>query len=439
MRSSWRKWGAAMKTLKAELAGTGKVFRFSLQQYFKSAATYVMLAFMLLGTSASIFMMSMGMDRGMSVGSEARNLYIRNESPYDLDLAQLPDYFAAELTDKSLEELLEQLDAGETSGIAVEIAADEETGQWTATAYTGEKTGVTGTEASNLAACCAALVEQARYEALGVDPAQIAVALAPVSVDVMKESTYRFPDEKDASTRQIGGSAYSILVFMLISFTTSFIVRAVVQEKTSRLVEVLMVSVKPLALITGKILGAMCLVVAGMICAGLGLFATRTVMGLMGRDTGAAGLGAFLGSLDAGGIAVVLVSVVLGYFSFSIVAGISGACCSGESETENASGGAMLIAMVGYFAGMGTAVMRAGTAVSILSVVPFLSVYIAPSRYLMGDIGFGLLALSWVLQAVVTLLLAKVCAAVYGALLIHRGEKVGLGQVLRMMKGGAKA
>ena len=88
---------------------------------------------------------------------------------------------------------------------------------------------------------------------------------------------------------------------------------------------------------------------------------------------------------------------------------------------------------------MATAGMKAGTAIRVLCVIPFVSVYIAPSRFLMGDIGFGWLALGWLLQALVALLLVKLCAAVYGALMIHKGERVKPKQILAMMKGGAKA
>ena len=183
------------------------------------------------------------------------------------------------------------------------------------------------------------------------------------------------------------------------------------------------------------------LVVAGMVCSGLGLVIARTVMKLLGKGSGmaTAGIGSLLQGLSGPGALVVLVSVLLGYLSYSIIAGISGACCSTESESDSASSGAMLIAMVGYMAGMGTAWMKAGTAIRILSVIPFISVFIAPSRYLMGDISFGWLTLSWLLQALVALLLVKFCAAVYGALMIHRGERVKPKQVLAMMKGGARA
>jgi ABC-type Na+ efflux pump permease subunit len=432
-----------MNTYKNDLKGTGKVFRFSLQQYFKSAATYVMLAIMLIGSGASVLIMTSSMDRGASITEEAERVYIRNASPYALDPIALPGHWMGEVTDRGLEELLGQLDAGETTGVVVDIAWDEEAGLWKATAYTGEQTAVTQSEAWDIAAACAGQLEGERYAALGVNPVQIGIALAPVSTEVETESEFRAPEEDDGDlrSRMAAGSAYTILVFMLISFSTSFIVRAVVQEKSSKLVELLMVSVKPLALISGKILAAMCLVAAGMICSGLGLAISRMVMRLLGKGSGmaTAGIGALLQGLTGLGAVVVLVSVLLGYLSYSIIAGISGACCSTESESDSASGGAMLISMVGYMAGMATAWMKAGTAIRVLSVIPFVSVYIAPSRYLMGDISFGWLALGWLLQALVALLLMKLCAAVYGALMIHRGERVKPRQVLAMMKGGAKA
>ncbi len=431
-----------MKLRERALAGTGKVFRFSLQQYFKSAATYVMLAIMMLGAAGSVLMMSLGMSRGEEMGSDAKTVYILHGSPYAIDPTGMPDYVEAKLTGESMEDVLRRLDAGETGGVAVGIDVDGETGLWKVTAYTGEKSEVTQGEARNLAACCAALVEEARYEALGVSPLQMGIALAPISSSTVSEADYRETEDDEAqSARQVGGSAYSILIFMLVSFSTSFIVRAVVQEKSSKLVELLMVSVKPLALITGKILAAMCLVVAGMLCSGLGLILARTVMKLLGKGTGiaTAGIGSLLRGLTGPGVLAVLVSVLLGYLSYAIISGISGACCSTETESDSASSGAMLISMVGYMAGMATAWMKAGTAIRILCVIPFVSVYIAPSRFLMGDIGFGWLALGWLLQALVALLLMKLCAAVYGALMIHRGERVKPRQILAMMKGGARS
>jgi len=430
---------------KAEFAGTGEVFRFSLQQYFKSKATYVMLAVMLLGTVGSMLLMSLGMDRGESVGSSAETLYIINESPYDVAWTEkLPEGVSAVVTDRSLEDQLQVLDANNTKDIAVHIAQDEADGSWQVMAYTGKNSAVTQFEAESWASTCAGLLEEARYAALGIGEEQIALALAPAVYDSLTEEEVRDTAEETEETwspaRQIAGSAYAVLVFMLISFSTSFIVRAIAQEKSSKLVELLMVSVRPLALIAGKILAAMVLVLAGAACAILGLAGTRFVLGILGiASFSTEGLGAILQGLDALGVLAIIVSLVLGYVSYSILAGISGASCSTVTESDAAAGTTMVIAMIGYFAGMGTAALKVGTAIRVLCLVPFLSVYIAPARFLMGDIGFPLLLLSWVIQAAAAYVLARAASAVYGALLVHRGERVKLRQILSMMKGGVRA
>jgi len=429
---------------KAEFAGTGKVFRFSLQQYFKSAATYVMLAVMLLGTAGSMLLMSLGMNRGNSIGSSAETLYIIDESPYEVDWEKgLPEEIKGVVSDLSLEDQLLALDAGDTKGVAVHIAWDGEGGFWQVTAYTGKSSAVAQFEAESWADTCAALLEEARYSALGIGEEQIALALSPAVYDNLTEAEYRDTEETEETwspARQIAGSAYAILVFMLISFSTSFIVRAIAQEKSSKLVELLMVSVRPLALIAGKILAAMVLVLTGAACAIIGLLGMRFVLGLFGvASFSTEGLGAILQGLDLVGVLVVIVSLVLGYVSYSILAGISGASCSTVTESDAASGTTMVIAMIGYMAGMGTAALNAGGVIRVLCVIPFLSVYIAPARYLVGDIGFPLLLLSWAIQAIVAFALAKAASAVYGALLVHRGERVKLRQILSMMKGGVRA
>ena len=143
MRSLWKRWGIRMKTFKADLVGTGKVFRFSLQQYFKSAATYVMLILMLVGSGASVLIMSSSMDRGASIEYEAQHIYIRNGSPYALDPMDLPGYLMGELSDRNLEDLLQVLDEGEVTGVVVDIAWNDAMNLWQVTAYTGEQTAVT--------------------------------------------------------------------------------------------------------------------------------------------------------------------------------------------------------------------------------------------------------------------------------------------------------
>ncbi|WP_286151981.1 hypothetical protein [Sporofaciens musculi] len=75
----------------------------------------------------------------------------------------------------------------------------------------------------------------------------------------------------------------------------------------------------------------------------------------------------------------------------------------------------------------------------VVSLCPVASMFCAPVRYLIGDIGFGMLAFSWALQLAVILLLAYVCARIYRALMMYRGSRMKLGGWISMLhQNGAK-
>ena len=448
MKSSWKKLAAAMKMNKNDLKGTKQVFRFSLQQYFKSKSTYVMFIVMFIGTAAAVLLSGMGQDRGAAVGTDARMVYILNGSPYAADwTAALPEYIeTVGLPAEPLDSVLDTLDKADRA-VAIEIHFDEALSCWGVTGFTGKDSTVSTSEAENLAACCAAALEEARYRSLGVSEEQITLALAPAGLENITEADLREAEEESEKTEEnitgnyLVGFACSVLVFMLISFSTSFIVRAVAEEKNSRLVEVLMISVRPLALVAGKRLAALVLVIVGAAASGVGLFLSRKSLLLLGYDGGSAvaGIGQALKGLNAGGILIMLISLILGYLSFAVMSGISGAACSTITDSDQASSTVMVIAMIGYITGAATGMLGESTAMTVVSMIPFISPFMAPARYMNGVLPFWALPVSWVLQAVVLLLLSKLCAGVYGALIFHRGERVKTKQILKMAKGGAKA
>ena len=94
---------------KEEYGGIKQVFTFSLQQYFKQKATFVMLLIMLLCSVGSVFIMSASMKRGQNANRDGEVLYILNESPYALDPAELPDYLIPETVEGSGEDWLDRL------------------------------------------------------------------------------------------------------------------------------------------------------------------------------------------------------------------------------------------------------------------------------------------------------------------------------------------
>ena len=420
---------------KEEYGGIKQVFAFSLQQYFKQKATFVMLLIMLLCSVGSVLIMSASMKRGQNANRDVQVLYILNESPYALDPAELPDYLIPDPVEGSGESWLSRLDEEEKNALLWIDPAPE--GGWRVRVCTGEGSKVSGTEAARIASYGRTAFRNAKLAAAGVNEEQQAAAAARYSAEAVTQKDFLEPGEDRGGTfdesRFFMGFIYAIVAFMLVSMSVSYVVRAVAEEKSSKLIDQLMVSVRPLALIWGKILAAMCVVLAGILVIALGMTVTRTALG-MEVLPGGVSIGAVLSGLGAKDLLCILVSLLLGYLSFSILGGIAGSCSAGEEGTETASTAATLLSLIGYLVGIFTSFSGSRAVHTVVSLLPLLSAFTAPARYITGDISFWVLLLSWVIQAAAVILLGRFCAAVYGALLIHRGEKIKLKQLLRIFR-----
>ena len=136
---------------------------------------------------------------------------------------------------------------------------------------------------------------------------------------------------------------------------------------------------------------------------------------------------------------VLLLSLLLGYLTMSMVGGLSGACCGSMDDMGSAAGTVTMVTMVGY---LGACVVSAlpGRAVAVFSALcPVLSIFCAPVQYVRGNIGWWLLLLSWLIQALLVAALAWLSARVYADLIIHRGNRIKMKELLRMAGSGKEA
>ncbi len=231
---------------------------------------------------------------------------------------------------------------------------------------------------------------------------------------------------------------YAIIVIIVCMASSSQIITAVVQEKGSKLVDTLVLSVRPIALLLGKILAMACVVIGSIVCA-VALFSVSTLVTGIFTDTGAVagllgslGLGDLLAKLNLQTTAVLIVSLLLALLTCALMGGLSGACCTKIEETGNAAMVVVLTVLAGYIVALVAPAIESQGFMYFSSFCPVLSMFCAPVNYLMGDIGFGVLFLSWVIQGVLTALLALFTATVYSTLMLHNGSRVKLKALVKM-------
>lgn len=253
-------------------------------------------------------------------------------------------------------------------------------------------------------------------------------------------------DEVGFDARYYVQYGYSIFVMMMVIFSATFIVRAVIEEKASKLVETLRVSIKSESMILGKQLAIITFVLSMFILIIIGFaisyFATGLFMdtGFVGETLKNMGLTNDVFNIGIGLFAVVIVSLLLACILLSQIAALSGAGCSSMEDMESANMVTTMIVIVCYIIAVIASPLNSEPSM-ILALCPFLSSFAMPTYYAMGQIGFGIVAASWVLQIVVIAVIYKLSGKVYDSLIMHNGQRIKMSKIISMSfkgKGGAK-
>lgn len=405
-----------------DLSGTGQVYRFTLSQLLKSRANRVTLIIMVLLAAVSMPLTALLGGETPETSDTAGLTSVRVDNRTDLVLDFSGDAYWAD-TDFSA-------DAGEPDAV-VTITGDETGYQ---VAVNGGETADAG-ELSQLAETARQAVRDACLQAAGLSSRQL---------EALTASTGEEDSHEEGFWVQYG---YSILAMILCLMSASYVIRAVVEEKDSRLVELLLVSVKPMALLAGKILAVMAFTFGWLLAmlAGLGVSCGLTA-GLMGPGVLQKQLSGLLAAVPrvqedlwqaAGVLLVLLVSLGLGYLTMSLIGGVAGACCSGMEEAGEATGPVMLLTMAGYLASCVVGTVPSGPVAVFSTLCPVVSIFCAPVQFAGGNVSFWLVLASWAIQAAVIWGLLTLASRVYAGLIVHRGSRVKWREVFSMAKGGA--
>ena len=419
MRFSWKPWGVSPMR---DLSGTGQVYRFTLSQLLKSRANRVTLIIMVLLAAVSMPLTALLGGETPETSDTAGLTSVRVDNRTDLALDFSGDAYWAD-TDFS---------AGAGESDAVVTITGDETGYQVA--VVGSETADAG-ELSQLAETARQAVRDACLQAAGLSSRQL---------EALTASTREEDSHEEGFWVQYG---YSILAMILCLMSASYVIRAVVEEKDSRLVELLLVSVKPMALLAGKILAVMAFTFGWLLAmlAGLGVSCGLTA-GLMGPGVLQKQLSGLLAAVPrvqedlwqaAGVLLVLLVSLGLGYLTMSLIGGVAGACCSGMEEAGEATGPVMLLTMAGYLASFVVGAVPSGPVAVFSTLCPVVSIFCAPVQFAGGNVSFWLVLASWAIQAAVIWGLLTLASRVYAGLIVHRGSRVKLRELMSMAKGGA--
>lgn len=277
-----------------------------------------------------------------------------------------------------------------------------------------------------------AVVREARGLEAGLTPAQREQLAGRVHF-----ASQHTTGEKEASSG-LGafGVAYvlAIILYMVITVYGIGVMRSVVQEKTSRVMELMVAAVKPRSLMAGKILGVGA---AGLIQIGVWLAIGAVMLAYRDEVLGAFGIsggGQALPPLAASEIAVILAYFIGGYFFYSAMYAALGAMVSSEQETQQVQLPVTMLLVIGFLCLQVVSNDPRGSSAATMTLIPFWSPILMPMRYVLGGATLGDVALSLGVLALSTVIVVRAAAKIYRVGVLLYGKRPGLKELLRWLR-----
>jgi ABC-2 type transport system permease protein len=248
-----------------------------------------------------------------------------------------------------------------------------------------------------------------RLSQAGLTGAQIQQALGVGSLPVTAT--------RSAQTDQRRAIATITVVFLftqLIAFCT-WMAMGVVEEKTSRVVELLLSAVRPLQLLTGKLLGI----------GALAMFQVLLIGGV------ALGIASSTGSLDVPASVYLIIASSFLWFvlGFAFFASVSAALASLVSRQEEVSGvmtPVTSLLLVSYLGSFVAANSPDSTLARVLSLLPPVSAIAMPARTAGGDVSALEVVLAAGLMVAATVAILTLAARIYRVAVLHSGNRLTL-------------
>lgn len=255
------------------------------------------------------------------------------------------------------------------------------------------------------------------YRNANLSQMQLRIISQPISPKVSYLQTQKSP-----STTTIKASYFElILMYVLLSQYGAWVMLGVIEEKSTRVIEVLLSVIEPNELLAGKVIGigVVALIHASLLLASL-------VAGLY--IIGSSPQTLISGSLILTGSAY----FIIGYAFYCTIFAAVGSTVSRTEDAQAVSFPVALPMLIGYVLGF---ISIAQTTPSLLiklgALLPGISPFLAPVLFALGSISFNYLVLSMMISVLSTLFMLKLASKIYRASILKTGSRVRLAAIFR--------
>ncbi|HVR95553.1 MAG TPA: ABC transporter permease [Thermoanaerobaculia bacterium] len=274
-------------------------------------------------------------------------------------------------------------------------------------------------------------VRRVRLEQAGLDPDRIGEMTRSVSLE-----TLRVSEEGSRAEEGEGGMIFAFVLFMTLYVTLMVwgqqVMNGVLEEKSSRVIEVVISSVKPIELLVGKLVG-ICLLGLTQFAIWLTTTGVLTAPGLLAA-TAMAPAGVNLPTLTPAMAVNLAILYVLGFFAFATLYATIGAAFNNLQEAQQVAGSAIFFFIAPVFFLWPVMNDPNSTLAVVLSLIPLFTPLLMTLRVALEMPPLWQLLLSYVLMLAFLSAMLWAAARIYRIGILMYGKKPTLQELWKWMR-----
>ena len=271
------------------------------------------------------------------------------------------------------------------------------------------------------------VVMDERIRQAGLDSARIRALMIPVDIEAKQITRSGAKAQTDTFSFIMIGITFTLMLYMTILLYGQSIGRSVVQEKTSKTVEIMLSSVSERDLLFGKILGqAAASLLQYAVWIGMALIGARLIGPALGLDR--------LPQLSVSTLLYLVLFFLLGFFLFASLFAALGAAAQDEQNLGQLSWPAIVV-LVFPMVSAGPIITAPSSSFAVfLSLFPLTAPIVMFVRILVSDPKAWQILLSVGLQVVTVVAMILLSAKIFRIGILMTGKRFTLAEVFRLLR-----
>jgi len=301
--------------------------------------------------------------------------------------------------------------------------------------YMGINVGSPG-DMNSLERSLRSLVIGGRLQRSGVDPSVVLGVMRPVDLRTLKVSEGHLTAESGEASFILAYAMSFILYIALLLYGIQ-VMNSVVEEKSSRIIEVLISSLSPFQLLLGKVIG-----VGATGLLQLAIWAGTATLLTTFKTQIAALFGASPGSLASLAIPTVspallvvfLLFFVLGFLFYASAYAAVGSMCNSTQDAQQAQMPVTIFIAAGLFIMFSLLSEPNGSLARALTYVPFFAPFVTPVRFSFSAMAWWELALSICAMIAGLLIMTALAGRIYRFGILKYGKKASWADAVKWIR-----